>query len=139
MPFKDIEKRREANRKHYAQHSDEVRKKVQSAKRSKVKEWKAFKATLKCSKCDENHPAALDFHHVVSDPTNIPISTLIKNHAHLKLKEELKKCVVLCANCHRKHHHDAHVEKKRRRKSLKKIHIRTNIAPETPHPGKRGD
>lgn len=127
MPFKDPEKRRAANRKHYANHSERVRGKVTAAKKERMVGWKAFKASLKCTKCDENHPAALDFHHVLSDPTNVPISTLIRNHAFEKLKDELKKCVVLCANCHRKHHHDAHLEKKRRRKSLKKVGIRTNI------------
>jgi hypothetical protein len=59
-----------------------------------------------CSYCKnhfENNPEALDFHH--PDP-----STKIKNVSYYwrsswaqleKIMEEYKKCIVLCANCHR--------------------------------------
>lgn len=58
-----------------------------------------------CSRCEEKHPSCLDFHH--SDPT-----TKTKAIGHLRvsgcsvdrLKIEVEKCVILCANCHRKHH-----------------------------------
>lgn len=58
----------------------------------------------KCIKCGYNKcNAALDFHHVDSSDKEF-------NPAHLtrgswnKLKIELDKCVLLCANCHREHH-----------------------------------
>ena len=57
-----------------------------------------------CTECGYNKcNAALDIHHV--DP-----STKEHSPAHLmrstfdKLKLELDKCVLLCANCHREHH-----------------------------------
>lgn len=58
----------------------------------------------KCSKCGYNKClAALDFHHVNS-------STKDKDYINSrmsfeKLKIELDKCVLLCANCHREEHH----------------------------------
>jgi len=66
-----------------------------------------YKKTLQCSRCPEKHPGVLEFHH--EDPTikddNI---TSMVHHGTLKNKEailtEMKKCVVLCANCHRKEH-----------------------------------
>jgi len=47
--------------------------------------------------------AAIDFHH--KDPTKKDFS--IKNLSHLaweRMKKEVIKCVLLCANCHREHH-----------------------------------
>lgn len=62
---------------------------------------------LRCAtkKCGENHPAVLDFHH--KDPTEkeAVVPQMIKGGWSIKrVKEELKKCTVLCSNCHRKLH-----------------------------------
>jgi hypothetical protein len=70
---------------------------------------RAYVATIRlaCTAkgCHEDHPATLDFHH--KDP-----STKEANVAHMitrgwsinRVKEELRKCRVLCSNCHRKLH-----------------------------------
>ena len=63
---------------------------------------------LKCSKCGyDKHSAALDFHHV-GDDKEVQISHLLRctitPERIERLKTELAKCVVLCANCHREHH-----------------------------------
>jgi hypothetical protein len=51
--------------------------------------------------CGEDHPAALDFDHIKNKKFNI--SRALINGASLKtIKEEISKCVVRCANCHRK-------------------------------------
>ena len=73
----------------------------------KVEEiWVAFKATLSCTQCGEDHPAALDFHHVKRNKTNIKLHRLVKDGRFKKAYEEIKKCEVLCANCHRKLHYE---------------------------------
>jgi hypothetical protein len=55
-----------------------------------------------CSQCPENHPACLDFHHKHGKKFNLaPNMTKSKQ----ELLEEVRKCIVLCANCHRKHHY----------------------------------
>lgn len=67
-------------------------------------EWKA---TLSCTVCGENHPATLDFHHHTPHPDNIKINMLLKNKRCAFARKEIEaKCIVLCANCHRKHHHE---------------------------------
>ena len=59
-----------------------------------------------CLFCRESDPCCLDFHHKNPNEKYIDISDLIKNHASIEtLSNEIKKCVVLCANCHRKLHH----------------------------------
>jgi len=76
-------------------------------RRLKIALWlHNYKKTLKCTKCGENHPATLDFHH--RDPKD-----KIGSIAHSsclgwgmkKLLKEIAKCDVLCANCHRKLHY----------------------------------
>ena len=61
---------------------------------------------LSCKSCGENHPATLDFHHRDPKEKEATVSSLLAN---LKSKDsilkEIEKCDVLCANCHRKHHH----------------------------------
>ena len=58
----------------------------------------------KCSKCGyDKCLAALDFHHV--DKTKKEFNIFgIKRKSWKKIVEELKKCILLCSNCHREHH-----------------------------------
>jgi|TARA_R100001510_G_scaffold50593_1_gene49724 hypothetical protein len=82
---------------------------IEKAKKNKAIEkqkWVAFKATLSCTQCGEDHPAALDFHHVKRNKTNIKLHRLVKDGRFKKAYEEIKKCEVLCANCHRKLHYE---------------------------------
>lgn len=74
--------------------------------------WAAFKETLSCTVCGENHPATLDFHHVIRSPDNKKVHRLVGDGLYKKALEEIKKCVVLCANCHRKHHYEEAQTKK---------------------------
>ena len=58
-----------------------------------------------CTRCGEDHPGVLDFHH--RDPTEKEndITTLLYSGCSISyIEKELSKCVVLCANCHRKEH-----------------------------------
>ena len=54
-----------------------------------------------CIDCGEKDPIVLEFDHQ-RDKT-APVSTLMKhNHSLQKLEKEIAKCVVRCANCHRR-------------------------------------
>ena len=68
-----------------------------------INEEKIKQGCAHCKNHFENNPEALDFHH--PDP-----STKVKNVSYYwrsswaqleKIMEEYKKCIVLCANCHR--------------------------------------
>ena len=72
---------------------------------TKVKQWfSEYKSKLKCESCGETHPATFDFHHIDKSKKIDCISVLVAQGKYKILKEELKKCKVLCANCHRKLH-----------------------------------
>lgn len=101
MPYKDIEKQREAQRNWATTNRHKQR-----DRRSKIRRWlDEYKQTLKCSVCEESCWVCLDFHHVDPSTKDKPLSVIVRSASTIeKVKEELAKCVVLCANCHRKHH-----------------------------------
>lgn len=57
-----------------------------------------------CVFCDESETCCLDFHHL--DPSQKDQSISYLSHAKSKerMLNEMKKCVVVCSNCHRKVH-----------------------------------
>lgn len=72
------------------------------------KQFDDYKSTLRCIKCGFSHFAALDFHHRDANEKEFSISEglLIKGYSLDRLKLEIAKCDVLCANCHRIHHYE---------------------------------
>jgi hypothetical protein len=61
-----------------------------------------YKREHSCYYCNEDEPIALDFHHI--DDKDIEIGAGKQQVSFSKLKQELEKCIVVCANCHRKLH-----------------------------------
>jgi len=119
----NLDKRREENRKSYERNKDKRKQEVlryQKENKDKVAGWQKkqrikrkkeffdWKATLKCSNCPENHIACLEFHHVDPSTKEGLISKL--KDSPIRLKKELKKCIVLCSNCHRKLHYNEKIK-----------------------------
>lgn len=64
-----------------------------------------FKKDKCCSKCGESHPACLNFHHIDESLKRYNISEMKRTTYSIKtIKIEIEKCIILCANCHRKLH-----------------------------------
>lgn len=96
------EKERAAGRRHYQQNKEKIKAKVKAYKTKKREEWKAYKKSLSCALCGAAHPAIIDFHHVVrDDPDKKKVHQLVKEGKFPQAHEEIKKCLILCANCHR--------------------------------------
>lgn len=56
-----------------------------------------------CVDCDESDPIVLEFDHREGEKKIKDISRMVNQSFSLeKIKEEIKKCDVRCANCHRK-------------------------------------
>lgn len=66
-----------------------------------------IKAELKCQKCGYDRCSeALEFHHINPKEKDGEIARMISNNYSLdKVKDEMKKCIVLCSNCHREFHY----------------------------------
>lgn len=59
-----------------------------------------------CEQCGESDPACLDFHHRSEADKEMSVSKLISyGYARDRLLEEIARCKILCANCHRKEHY----------------------------------
>jgi len=93
-----------ANAKFYRLNS----KKIYLAKNDKRKIMKLELIGVKggaCEECGYNRcVAALEFHHNGKDKDS-DLSRIIKNGSRQKALKEIKKCTLLCANCHREAHH----------------------------------
>ena len=71
----------------------------QTKRTKRIKRWLfEYKEEHRCEKCGFLDPRALVFHHKNSDEKEFNIGRGIVSK--LKLEKELKKCIVLCANCH---------------------------------------
>ena len=74
-------------------------------RRKKIKEMAVEYKGGKCICCGYNKCiGALEFHHLDPNGKDFNISAKGITRAWSKVKEELDKCVLLCANCHRELH-----------------------------------
>lgn len=67
--------------------------------------FKNYRRTLKCESCEETQHYLLTFHHRDRTTKEDTITHLVEISSTNKLKEELKKCSVLCLNCHKELHY----------------------------------
>lgn len=94
-------------RKWYAENKDRAKQRVIDRKREMrawLQEWKR-EANLACMACGEDDVACLDFHH--RDPSQKEggmYEVLKRGWGKERILQEIAKCDVLCANCHRKLH-----------------------------------
>ena len=92
----------EYKKQHYIKNKD----KYALAAKNHTQWFRDYKKQLKCNRCGYNkHPAALDFHHTDHKSKLDWVARMSKNKNNKeKIMEEISKCEVLCANCHRIEH-----------------------------------
>lgn len=73
--------------------------------RRKSKEIGVQKLGGRCKKCGEDRIYVLDFHHRDPNEKESQLSDFSKGYDFEGFFEELKKCDLLCANCHRAFHY----------------------------------
>lgn len=107
MGYKNKEEQNACQRRWYRRNKKQVRQ-IHIGQNERRRAWyEKFKKTLKCSRCPENHPACLDFHHRDPKAKEVTIaSTLGNGWSIARILKEIAKCDLLCANCHRKLHHE---------------------------------
>jgi len=107
MPYKDPEKRRECRRRWYANNKESEKAHI-NRRKNEIRNWFIdYKSKLKCSKCREDHPATLDFHHKNSKEKEFNVTFMSYfGYSIERIKKEIAKCIILCANCHRKLHYE---------------------------------
>jgi 5-methylcytosine-specific restriction endonuclease McrA len=66
-----------------------------------LREWKK---SQQCLVCGEKDDVCFDLHHLDPLEKEGAVSDLVRQYGPDRLMKEVEKCVVLCANCHRKVH-----------------------------------
>jgi hypothetical protein len=76
------------------------------ARKKEMRTWlNEYKSNLACKACGENHIGCLEFHHKNSEDKDVAIAIAMqRGYSKKRIMEEMAKCEVLCANCHRKLH-----------------------------------
>jgi len=87
----------------YYYENKEAEKKRTEERKQGLQSWlQEYKDTLSCSNCGEERNPCLDFHHRDGDGKKISIADMPRQgYGRETILEEIEKCDVLCANCHR--------------------------------------
>lgn len=65
-----------------------------------------IKGNQGCAKCGESREYMLDFHHKDPSIKDDNIARITSNNNKMEnIQQEIDKCIVLCANCHREFHY----------------------------------
>lgn len=111
MPYKDKEKQKEAQRLWAQKQSSEFKQKKYAReydnKKMMVEKLNQFKLDKGCCElCGDYHPpCCFDFHHIDEKNKKGEVSKLAsKGYKWETVQEEIDKCYMLCAPCHRKIH-----------------------------------
>jgi hypothetical protein len=95
---------REYSRQYHQKHKEERNRKAREKRRQNKLKAVDYKGG-RCEDCKQSfHPAVYDFHHINPEEKDVALGTLM-NWNWGRQQEELDKCVLLCANCHRLRHH----------------------------------
>lgn len=76
-------------------------------RRDEMRQWlHTYKQDhCECARCGESRPPCLDFHHPGEKKDNIS-TMVVDGYSKQSVKDEIDRCLVLCANCHRVEHYD---------------------------------
>lgn len=102
MPFKSKEKRTQAGTNWARKNSEKVRAKIRERRAAIRAELNRIKEERGCADCKQKFPYyVLDFDHIDSSNKVNGVSALLKEAGLERVREEVQKCEVVCANCHR--------------------------------------
>ncbi|MHA2281537.1 MAG: hypothetical protein ACXAC5_11880 [Promethearchaeota archaeon] len=97
---------KENNRRHYENNTDLYKERATSFRNRRKKEsyefvW-GYLETHPCVDCGETDPVVLEFDHVRGHKIKAISKMIADTHPMQDLANEVKKCEVRCANCHRR-------------------------------------
>lgn len=92
------------HRKWYQKNKKKVAKQTVAYRKRLTVKIQDVKRNLGCYFCVEHEPICLDFHHPNNDKSYEIANMIGRGLGWESIQEELKKCVCVCSNCHRKIH-----------------------------------
>jgi len=110
MAYKDPEDQKKASAAHYQKHKEQYKKRAKRRNRNQRKWAREFirrvKTILSCVDCGESNPIVLEFDHVCGEKIKNIADMVNQSYGIDTIKEEIRKCEIRCANCHRKRTHE---------------------------------
>lgn len=99
MPYKDLKKQKESQRRYYEQNKDKYRESSKKARRT-LREKVAELKKSPCVDCGGTfHPCAMQFDHIGTDKV-ANVGRMKCSNGIRTVLEEIAKCELVCANCH---------------------------------------
>ena len=93
------EKQKIYNAAHY-KNNKEAYQRSRNNQRKQAKDFIISKKT-KCARCPESFPRCLEFHHMDGKEFSVSRGPT-RGMSPERIQREIDKCILLCANCHRK-------------------------------------
>ena len=111
MPYKDKEIQKQKNKEYQKKHYQSKKQYYFDKARSRQEFLKSFiervKKLSRCN-CGESRWWVLDFHHLENKEFGLA-SAHKMGYSIDKIKQEIRKCNILCANCHRDLHYQENI------------------------------
>lgn len=95
---------RKINKERYASNPRKHITNVVRNSKSRLLQFQEWKCSMGCQVCHERYYACLDLHHVDPHAKEEVLSKALNTWSKARVEQELKKCVVVCKNCHTKIH-----------------------------------
>jgi hypothetical protein len=111
MPYKDPLKQKQAQHEHFLRNRAKFAKR-RNDRRCGLRIWVSeLKEGKPCSDCNIEWPYyCLEFHHLKPENKVMSISAMVSNCKNRELiLQEIKKCILLCSNCHRIREHSGEI------------------------------
>jgi hypothetical protein len=101
MPYKDIEKQKQAQHFSYLKNKEEIYRRSKKKKSENMK-WLDEQKNKPCLDCGRQFPPyVMEFHHRQPKEKIMSIGRMIITRSRQKIIEEISKCDLVCSNCHR--------------------------------------
>ena len=105
MPYKNKEDQAKAAARHYRKNKKKIVSRSTARNKKQIAKNKAFVDRLKrmfnCVDCGESNPIVLEFDHVRGKKKKAIADMVSHSYSIETIKEEIRKCEIRCANCHR--------------------------------------
>lgn len=107
IKLKSKEEKLKIRRDWYDNNSEKVKNGVKKRSDKISLWWQEFKSSLFCTECPEDHISCIVFHHKDPNKKEINLGNAVNSGwSKKRILKEVKKCIVLCSNCHRKLHYN---------------------------------
>lgn len=102
MPSKDKQKIKEYQARWYKSHRHEQMARIDAYKKMIAVRFRNIKESSPCKDCGRKFMSCvMDFDHVSGEKIDNVSTLMAKKSSWKKIKEEISKCELVCANCHR--------------------------------------